>query len=52
MLRDAPEETANAFVASRLTNAGGYAFGTLPTKVDAKKIVDEAYPATALASKS
>ena len=52
MLRDAPEATANAFVASRLTNAGGYAFGTLPAKVDVKQIVDNAYPATALASKS
>ncbi len=52
MLRDAPEETASAFVASRLTNAGGYAFGTLPTKVDAAKIVDTAYPAAALSGKS
>ena len=52
MLRDAPEETANAFVASRLTNAGGYAFGTLPAKVDAKKIVDNAYPSASLAGHS
>ncbi len=52
MLRDASLETANAFVVSRLTNAGGYAFGTLPAKVDAKKIVEAAYPASTLASKS
>lgn len=48
MLKDASEDAAKAFVASRLTNAGGYAFGTLPAKVDAKKIVDEAYPAAQL----
>ena len=48
MLKDASEESAKAFVASRLTSAGGYAFGTLPAKVDAKKIVDEAYPAAQL----
>jgi putative acyl-CoA dehydrogenase len=48
MLKDAPEESAKAFVASRLTSAGGYAFGTLPAKVDAEKIVDEAYPAAQL----
>jgi putative acyl-CoA dehydrogenase len=49
MLRDAAEATANAFVSSRLTSAGGYAFGTLPAAIDARKIVENAYPARALA---
>ncbi|MBZ0186143.1 MAG: hypothetical protein K8F91_07775 [Candidatus Obscuribacterales bacterium] len=44
MLRDAPEATANAFVLSRLSRAGGYAFGTLPATVDTRKLVDSAYP--------
>lgn len=52
MLRDASEESAKAFVASRLTNAGGYAFGTLPAKVDAKQIVDNAYPAEEFAGQA
>ncbi|MCC6981164.1 MAG: acyl-CoA dehydrogenase family protein [Candidatus Melainabacteria bacterium] len=52
MLKDASEASAKAFVASRLTNAGGYAFGTLPAKVDAKKIMDDAYPAAHLSGQS
>jgi putative acyl-CoA dehydrogenase len=51
MLRDAQEATANAFVSSRLTSAGGYAFGTLPATVDAGRIVSTAYPAKQLAGK-
>ena len=51
MLRDEQEATANAFVSSRLTSAGGYAFGTLPATVDAGRIVSTAYPAKQLAGK-
>lgn len=48
MLKDAAPYAAEAFIASRLGKRGGYAFGTLPVKVDVEKIVGEAYPAAHL----
>jgi putative acyl-CoA dehydrogenase len=44
MVRFAPMAVADAFCASRLSPSGGATFGTLPTGVDAKAIVERARP--------
>jgi putative acyl-CoA dehydrogenase len=45
LVRHAPPAVADAFCASRLTGDGGRTFGTLPTGVDTRSIVDRARPA-------
>jgi putative acyl-CoA dehydrogenase len=45
LVRHAPASVADAFCASRLTGDHGYAFGTLPSGVDLRPIVDRATPA-------
>jgi putative acyl-CoA dehydrogenase len=44
LVRHAPGEIADAFCASRLSGAGGRAYGTLPRGVDAAAIVDRHRP--------
>ncbi len=44
MVQHAPKFVADAFIASRLSRQGGYAFGTLPKGVNARAIVARAYP--------
>jgi putative acyl-CoA dehydrogenase len=44
LLRYAPHAVADAFCASRLAGAGGATFGTLPSAIDAKPIVERATP--------
>jgi putative acyl-CoA dehydrogenase len=44
LIRHAPEAVADAFVASRLGDQGGRAFGTLPAGLDLHQIVDRARP--------
>jgi putative acyl-CoA dehydrogenase len=46
LVRHAPAAVADAFCASRLGGDHGHAFGTLPSGVDARAIVDRARPAT------
>jgi putative acyl-CoA dehydrogenase len=45
LVRHAPAAVADAFCASRLGNDWGHAFGTLPSGVDARAIVERARPA-------
>jgi putative acyl-CoA dehydrogenase len=45
LLRHAPAAVADAFCAARLGGEGGRAYGTLPTGVDAKAIIDRAVAA-------
>jgi putative acyl-CoA dehydrogenase len=45
MVRHAPPAVADAWCRSRLTDAGGAAFGTLPTDVDTHAILARAWPA-------
>ena len=45
LVRHSPPALADAFCASRLAGAGGRVYGTLPASVDAKAIIDRAYPA-------
>jgi putative acyl-CoA dehydrogenase len=42
LVRHAPSAVADAFCAARLSGAGGYAYGTLPSGVDAPRIVERA----------
>ncbi len=44
VVRHAPPAVADAFCASRLAGEGGHAYGTLPAGVDARAIIDRAYP--------
>jgi putative acyl-CoA dehydrogenase len=44
LVRDAPANVADAFVASRLAGDGGHAYGTLPRGADAAGIVARANP--------
>jgi putative acyl-CoA dehydrogenase len=44
LVRHAPPAVADAFCASRLAGDWGRAYGTLPTGVDAKTIIDRAFP--------
>jgi len=44
MLRHAPAEAAQAFVASRLADDGGFAYGTLPVGTDFNAILRRAWP--------
>ncbi|MER6242536.1 acyl-CoA dehydrogenase family protein [Streptomyces griseorubiginosus] len=44
LVRYAPPEVADAFCASRLGGDGGTAFGTLPTSLDLKAVVDRSRP--------
>src|SRR5436305_1504245 len=44
LVRYAPPAVADAFCAARLAGEGGRVFGTLPAGVDARAIVDRAYP--------
>jgi putative acyl-CoA dehydrogenase len=46
LVRHAPSAVADAFCASRLGGRSGRAYGTLPTGVDARAIIDRALPAT------
>ncbi len=45
LVRYAPPAVADAFCAARLGGEGGRVYGTLPTGVDAKAILDRALPA-------
>jgi putative acyl-CoA dehydrogenase len=45
LVRHSPPAVADAFCAARLGGEGGRAYGTLPTTVDAKAIVERALPA-------
>jgi putative acyl-CoA dehydrogenase len=44
LVRHAPAEVADAFCATRLAGEGGRVYGTLPAGVDARAIIDRAYP--------
>ena len=44
LVRHAPAFVSDAFCAARLGGEGGRVYGTLPVGVDAKAIVDRAYP--------
>ena len=44
LLRHAPAEVADAFVATRLAGDGGLNYGTLPTGIPARRIVDRHAP--------
>jgi putative acyl-CoA dehydrogenase len=44
LVRYSPGAVADAFCAARLAGEGGRVFGTLPAGVDAKAIVDRAFP--------
>jgi putative acyl-CoA dehydrogenase len=44
LVRHAPPAVADAFCASRCDRAGGRAYGTLPSGVDAAAIVERAFP--------
>jgi putative acyl-CoA dehydrogenase len=44
LVRHSPAAVADAFCAARLGGEGGRAYGTLPAGVDAKAIIDRAYP--------
>jgi putative acyl-CoA dehydrogenase len=44
LVRHSPTAVADAFCAARLGVEGGRAYGTLPAGVDAKAIIDRAYP--------
>ncbi len=42
LIREAPVEIADAFIATRLNREGGFAFGTLPASTDVDKILARA----------
>ena len=44
LVRHAPPAVADAFCASRLAGEGGRVYGTLPAGVDAKAIIERAFP--------
>ncbi|HEX4672978.1 MAG TPA: acyl-CoA dehydrogenase family protein, partial [Solirubrobacteraceae bacterium] len=44
LVRHSPPAVADAFCAARLAGEGGRVFGTLPSGIDAKAIVDRAFP--------
>jgi putative acyl-CoA dehydrogenase len=44
LVRYSPAAVADAFCAARLGGEGGRAYGTLPAGVDARAIIDRAYP--------
>jgi putative acyl-CoA dehydrogenase len=44
LVRHSPPAVADAFCASRLGDQGGRVYGTLPAGVDAKAIIERAYP--------
>jgi putative acyl-CoA dehydrogenase len=44
LVRHSPPAVADAFCASRLGGEGGRVYGTLPAGVDAKAIIERAYP--------
>jgi putative acyl-CoA dehydrogenase len=44
LVRYSPAAVADAFCAARLAGEGGRVFGTLPGGVDARAIIDRAYP--------
>ena len=44
LVRHAPPAVADAFCATRCDRAGGRAYGTLPSGVDAASIVERAFP--------
>ena len=44
LVRHAPPAVADAFCAARLGGDGGRVYGTLPAGIDAKAIIDRAYP--------
>ena len=44
LVRHAPPAVADAFCAARLNGESGRVYGTLPGGVDAKAIIDRAYP--------
>ena len=44
LVRYSPAAVADAFCAARLAGEGGRVFGTLPGGVDARAIINRAYP--------
>ncbi len=44
LVRHAPPAVADAFCAARLGGEAGRVYGTLPAGVDAKAIIERAYP--------
>ncbi len=48
LVRFAPPEVADAFCASRLGQDWGYAYGTLPRRLDHLALMDRAFPADAV----
>jgi putative acyl-CoA dehydrogenase len=44
LVRHSPPAVADAFCASRLGGQGGRVYGTLPPGVDAKAVIERAYP--------
>ena len=44
LVRHSPPAVADAFCAARLGGEGGRAYGTLPAGVDARAIIERAYP--------
>ncbi len=44
LVRHSPSAVADAFCASRLGGQGGRVYGTLPPGVDAKAVIERAYP--------
>jgi putative acyl-CoA dehydrogenase len=44
LVRHAPSAVADAFCAARLAGESGRVYGTLPSGVDAKAIIERAYP--------
>jgi len=45
LVRAAPPAVADAFCAARLAGEGGRVYGTLPAGIDARAIIDRAFPA-------
>jgi putative acyl-CoA dehydrogenase len=45
LVRAAPPAVADAFCAARLGGEGGRVYGTLPSGIDARGIIDRALPA-------
>jgi putative acyl-CoA dehydrogenase len=45
LVRAAPPAVADAFCAARLGGDGGRVYGTLPSGIDARAIIDRALPA-------
>ena len=45
LVRNAPQEVADAFCATRLDGDWGYVFGTLPADADTAAIISRAFPA-------